>query len=137
MAREQLKTLTEPMYYILLALNEKRYGYEIMKFIENITNGRVIVGPGTLYALLGRFENENIIKRLSKEERRKNYIITSYGKQILDDERHRLLKLIEDGNEILQDDISIEKDKDEDSNEEKTKDQNKSIFKRLDSDILF
>lgn len=137
MAREQLKTLTEPMYYILLALNEKRYGYEIMKFIENITNGRVIVGPGTLYALLGRFENDNIIKRLSKEERRKNYIITSYGKQILDDERHRLLKLIEDGNEILQDNISIEKDKDEDSNEEKTKDQNKSIFKRLDSDILF
>ncbi len=139
MAREQLKTLTEPMYYILLSLNEKRYGYEIMQFIEEITEGRVIVGPGTLYALLGRFENEDIIKLVSNKERRKNYIITSYGLEILKEERERILKLIEDGDRIL----NIEENAIEDQGEkaavldEKSEVMNKSIFKRGDEDILF
>lgn len=133
MAREQLKTLTEPMYYILLALKEKRYGYEIMKFIKEFTDGRVAIGPGTLYALLGRFENENIIKKISIEERRKNYIITSLGEEILEEERKRLIQLIEDGNKILKGkELQIK-----DTSNENTQDENKSIFKRSDEDILF
>lgn len=52
MARNQLQTLTEPMYYILLSLNEERYGYEIMQLISDKTQGRLKVGPGTLYTLL-------------------------------------------------------------------------------------
>ena len=49
MAREQLKTLTEPMYYILLMLSEPQHGYGIMQEIEKHTGGRVKVGAGTLY----------------------------------------------------------------------------------------
>lgn len=139
MAREQLKTLTAPMYYILLSLNEEKYGYEIMQFIENLTKGRVIVGPGTLYALLSRFENEDIIKLVSNEERRKTYIITSYGRDLLEEERERLLKLIEDGNKILNIKLPPIKNKDENENNknEKQKLRNKSIFKRSDTDILY
>lgn len=44
--------LTDPMYYILLSLLEERHGYAIMKFIEELTNGEVSMGPGTLYTLL-------------------------------------------------------------------------------------
>lgn len=144
MAREQLKTLTEPMYYILLALNEKRYGYQIMQFIKDITDDRVIVGPGTLYALLGRFEEEDIINLVSNEERRKIYIITPRGKQILEEERDRLISLIEDGDRILntkkdlienKDDTDRE-DKNQENKDEELKPNNKSIFKR-DKDILF
>lgn len=61
MAREQLKTLTEPMYYILLTLIDPQYGYGIMREVDRRTLGRVKIGAGTLYSLLSRFEEEGII----------------------------------------------------------------------------
>lgn len=96
MAREQLKNLTEPMYYILLALQRENHGYGIMQEIEELTGGRVIVGAGTLYTLLGRFEKEEIIEQVAEEERRKTYIITEKGRQLLDDEIQRLRMLLAD-----------------------------------------
>jgi len=62
MAREQLQSLTEPMFFILLALTRPMHGYEIMQTVTNISRGRVTVGAGTLYALLTRFEKEEIIR---------------------------------------------------------------------------
>ena len=46
MAREQFQTLTEPMYYILLALTEECCGVDIMEKVREISGGRVTVGPG-------------------------------------------------------------------------------------------
>jgi len=96
MAREQLKNLTEPMYYILLALQRENHGYGIMQEIEELTGGRVIVGAGTIYTLLGRFEKEEIIEQVAEEERRKTYIITEKGRQLLDEEIQRLRMLLAD-----------------------------------------
>ena len=53
MARKQFQTLSEPMYYILLALTSECCGVDIMKKVEEISKGRISVGPGTLYTLLG------------------------------------------------------------------------------------
>ena len=39
MAREQLKTLTEPMYYILLSLLKENHGYGIMQMVDELTDG--------------------------------------------------------------------------------------------------
>jgi DNA-binding PadR family transcriptional regulator len=103
MARKQLKTLTEPMYYILLCLLKPLHGYGIMQKIESQTNGRVKVGPGTLYALISRFEKEEIVIKLSSEEGKKTYQITAKGKEILLEEYKRLNQLICDG-EILRGD---------------------------------
>lgn len=50
MARKKLDTLTEQMYYVLLALTEERHGYGIMQDTAALTGGRVIIGAGTLYA---------------------------------------------------------------------------------------
>lgn len=55
MARKQFQTLSEPMYYILLALTSECCGVDIMKKVEEISKGRISVGPGTLYTLLGKF----------------------------------------------------------------------------------
>mgnify|MGYP000329225724 CR=1 FL=1 len=63
MAREQFQTLTEPMYYILLALTQECCGVDIMDRVRQISNGRIKVGPGTLYAMLSKFEENNIIKK--------------------------------------------------------------------------
>lgn len=101
MAREQFQNLTEPMYYILLSLTEERHGYGIMQQIKEETSGRVLVGPGTLYALLGRFEKEAMIKQVSNEARRKTYILTDHGRDLLMEEYNRLKMLIEDGNKVL------------------------------------
>ena len=101
MAREQLQNLTEPMYYILLSLKKEMYGYEIMQTITDFTDGRVVVGPGTLYSLLSRFEKEAIIKKVSNDGRRKTYIITDKGKDILKEEFNRLKQLIKDGEYII------------------------------------
>lgn len=101
MAREQFKNLTEPMYYILLALKEERHGYEIMQIIDEFTNGRVQVGPGTLYNLLSRFQKEGIIRLLSDDGRRKTYKLTRDGEEVLAEELNRLKKMVIDGETIL------------------------------------
>ena len=72
MAREQLQTLTEPMYYILLALTEECCGVDIMEKVRTLSSGRVTVGPGTLYAMLGRFEEKGIVRLTGSEGRRKS-----------------------------------------------------------------
>lgn len=90
------KALTQPMYYILLSLKEKRHGYEIMQYIEWLTEGRVKVGPGTLYSLLSRFEDDEYIKMVSDDDNKKTYLITPGGQEILDGEIDRLAQLLKD-----------------------------------------
>ena len=97
MAREQFQTLTEPMYYILLALTEECCGVDIMEKVKVISQGRVLVGPGTLYAMLAKFEENGIIKMTTSEGRRKSYIITELGREMLQKEYDRLMIMVEDG----------------------------------------
>lgn len=101
MAREQLKTLTEPMYYVLLSLIKENHGYGIMQMISEITEGRVLVGAGTLYTLLGRFEQEKIIVQTAEESRRKIYTLTEKGQGILREEYERLNKMVADGDKFM------------------------------------
>ncbi len=97
MAREQFQTLTEPMYYILLALTEECCGVDIMEKVRQISGGRVRVGPGTLYAMLSKFEENNMIQKTAEEGRRKSYIITDTGRQMLKVEYERLKMMLRDG----------------------------------------
>ena len=101
MAREQFQTLTEPMYYILLALTEECCGVDIMEKVKVISRGRVLVGPGTLYAMLAKFEENGVIRMTTSEGRRKSYIITEIGKEMLQKEYDRLMIMVEDGKSIL------------------------------------
>ncbi len=97
MAREQFQTLTEPMYYILLALTEECCGVDIMEKVKSISHGRVVVGPGTLYAMLAKFEENGVIKLTASEGRRKSYVITDVGREMLQKEYERLKTMVEDG----------------------------------------
>ena len=97
MAREQFQTLTEPMYYILLALTEECCGVDIMEKVKTISHGRVLVGPGTLYAMLAKFEENGVIKMTASDGRRKSYIIAEIGKEMLQKEYDRLMVMVEDG----------------------------------------
>jgi len=97
MAREQLQTLTEPMYYILLALTQECCGVDIMEKVRNLSHDRVTVGPGTLYAMLAKFEEKGIIRLTAADGRRKSYVITNEGKNELQKEFERLKTLVSDG----------------------------------------
>ena len=59
MAKKALESLTDTMFYVLMSfLKQEMCGIEIAEFIEKKTNGRVSIGPGTLYTILGKFEEE-------------------------------------------------------------------------------
>ena len=91
MAREQFQTLSEPMYFILLALvRQPMHGYEIMQTVSAISNDRIKVGAGTLYALLTRFEKDEFVLRVGDDGRRKTYKLTEKGRALLDLEYERL-----------------------------------------------
>ena len=101
MARKKLDTLTEPMYYVLLALTEERHGYGIMQYVSQLTDGRVGIGAGTLYALLSRFEKEHLIHATKEEEKRKYYQLTDEGRKALAEEFERLRRQVADGVRVM------------------------------------
>lgn len=101
MARKQFQTLSEPMYYILLALTKECCGVDIMKKVENISKGRISVGPGTLYTLLGKFESSGLIRETAVEGRKRSYIITEDGYEALNEEYKRLKTMVEEGLEYI------------------------------------
>lgn len=94
MARDQFQTLTEPMYFILLALGQVRNGSEITSWVSEITKGRIKLAPGTLYALLAQFLENDLIERVEVDKKGKYYILTDEGKELLEDEVARLRLLV-------------------------------------------
>lgn len=102
MARKKLETLSEQMYYVLLSLHAgPMHGYRIMQYVSDLTRGRVIIGAGTLYALLARFEEEGYICLCGIEEGRKSYDLTPTGRQALENEFDRLRQQVSDGARFL------------------------------------
>ena len=104
MARKKLDTLTEQMYYVLLALRTERHGYGVMQYITELTAGRVNVGAGTLYALLDRFEKDKLIERTRSEESRKYYQLTEEGERMLRTEYDRIRRQAADMERALRGD---------------------------------
>lgn len=90
MPREKFQALTEQMFYILLCLKDECCGTDIMARVEQMTCGRVRVGPGTLYNLLEQFVDADFICQTKVEGRRRSYILTSRGKAVLKEEYHRI-----------------------------------------------
>ncbi len=90
MPREKFRTLTEQMFYILLCLRKECYGMDILDKVPIMTDGRVHVGSGTLYNLLEQFMEEGMIKETKVEGRRRSYILTAKGQEMLDNEYHRI-----------------------------------------------
>ena len=95
-ARAKFQTLTEQMFYTLLCLKEECYGMDILDRIPNMTNGRVKIGSGTLYTLLEQFLEAEMIRETKVEGRRRSYILTDKGREMLKSEYERLQAQIKD-----------------------------------------
>lgn len=96
MPRAKFQTLTEQMFYILLCLRTECCGMDIMDMVPSMTEGRITVGSGTLYNLLEQFQDAHMIRQTRVEGRRRSYILTDHGRQILDEEYRRLCRRVDD-----------------------------------------
>lgn len=101
MPRVKFQTLTEQMFYILLCLKEECYGMDILDKVPAMTQNRVSVGSGTLYNLLEQFSTSGIIRETKVEGRRRSYILTDLGKEMLNREYHRIQAQAEDYRRIF------------------------------------
>lgn len=106
MPRNKLESLTEPMYYTLIALKQPRCGIEITDFVLTITHHRVKLGPGTLYTMLSKFMDEQMIDEVAVDGRKRTYLINEKGLTMLKSEYERLTTMLEEGAPYMQDNDS-------------------------------
>jgi DNA-binding PadR family transcriptional regulator len=76
--------LTAPVFYILLSLSIRdRHGYDILKHVEESSEGRIRLGPATLYTALKRLLDAGLIAELEpdpqEDPRRRRYRLTTRG----------------------------------------------------------
>ena len=94
--------LTPAVLHILIALStEERHGYGIMKEVDSDSQGKVKMGPGTLYGSLGRMMEAGLIRESDKkvdpdldDERRVYYKITALGQATLLAELERYREVV-------------------------------------------
>lgn len=107
---EDLLPLSPAVFQVLLALSdgEERHGYGISKEVEQRTDRKVRLGPGTLYGAIKRMIAQKLIVeagasetgeddsslRDGREERRRYYRITEAGRQVASAEAQRLEGLV-------------------------------------------
>jgi DNA-binding PadR family transcriptional regulator len=89
--------LSEPVLLILLSLAEQpRHGYSILKDIEEMSTGRVVLSTGTLYGALRRMLDDKWIERFEEDEASRDrhaYKLTPKGRQNLRMEVARMKQL--------------------------------------------
>ncbi|HOJ01230.1 MAG TPA: helix-turn-helix transcriptional regulator [Anaerolineaceae bacterium] len=99
---ENILPLTETSFYILLSLIQPLHGYGIIKKIEEMTAGRILMGAGTLYgALKNLLENGLIVEVESSSDRRRDYQITLKGKDLVLQELIRYEELIKNARSVV------------------------------------
>lgn len=97
MPKKPMDTLTESMFYVLMALmTGPMCGTDIADFIDRRTKGRLQMGPATLYTILGKFEKEKYIREIAVEGRKRTYEIMGRGFEAYRGELNRLKQCVAD-----------------------------------------
>ena len=89
--------ISEPVLLVLLSLAEQpRHGYSILKDVETMSGGRVLLSTGTLYGALQRLLENGWIERVEEDNTprdRRTYRLTSRGRRNLQMEIERMRQL--------------------------------------------
>jgi DNA-binding PadR family transcriptional regulator len=102
MPKRKLDPLPSAAFQILLALaGEDLHGYGIMRQVAEQTEGRMRLGPGTLYSSIQSLLEEKFIEQVGAREdarlgheRRRYYRLTSLGRKLARSEADRLADLL-------------------------------------------
>ena len=92
--------MTETGFYILLCLREPNHGYGIVQMVKGMTEGDIVLAPGTMYGSLTKMEKDGLIQFVREEEKRKIYTITDLGTEVLNLEMKRIARLYMNMKEI-------------------------------------
>jgi DNA-binding PadR family transcriptional regulator len=92
--------LTETTFYVMMSLLEPAHGYAVMQKVEELSEGKVRIAAGTLYGAIDNLMKNKMIRSVeSEDKRRKVYVITEQGREVLKLEAERIrhiVKVIED-----------------------------------------
>jgi DNA-binding PadR family transcriptional regulator len=99
---EQFLPLTPAVFHVLLALaGGERHGYAIMQEVAASTQGRIKMGPGTLYGTIKRLLRAGLIEESDErpdpkmdDERRRYYRLTALGQRVARAEAGRYADLV-------------------------------------------
>jgi DNA-binding PadR family transcriptional regulator len=102
MPKRKRVPLPSAAFQILLALaGEDLHGYGIMRQVAEQTEGRLRLGPGTLYSSIQSLLEAKLIEELDRredaklgQERRRYYRLTSSGRKLARSEAERLADLL-------------------------------------------
>lgn len=100
----EMGELTDTAFYILLSLVEAKHGYLIMKSIETLTNNQFSIGPASMYTTIKKLLSADFITLAKEEEhddKRKTYIATEKGIELLRKEVERRKEMIRHAEQIL------------------------------------
>lgn len=92
--------MTETGFYILLCLQKESHGYGIVQTVEALTGGEIHLTPGTMYGSLSKMEKDGLIRFVREDDKRKLYIITDLGKDVLKQEIKRIERLYKNAKEV-------------------------------------
>lgn len=102
MKRNKNLPLTETVYYILMSLLEPAHGYLILQKVEELSDGQVRMAAGTLYGAIENLLKLEFIQPVqSEDQRRKVYMITDKGREILRLDYTRMKHMISIAEELL------------------------------------
>ncbi|WP_438319248.1 PadR family transcriptional regulator [Sporosarcina sp. FA9] len=85
--------MTESAFYILVSLSVPRHGYGIIKHVQELTNGRLVLGSGTIYGTLKKMQRDGIVSVYADETRKIIYEVSEIGKALMRHEMGRLKEL--------------------------------------------
>lgn len=99
---DALLPLTATVFHVLAALaSEPRHGYAVAREVEELSGGRIVMGPGTLYGSLQRMTDAGLIEEAANPgddgqhvDRRRYYRITDLGRAALRAESERLARTL-------------------------------------------
>ncbi|MCM3671281.1 PadR family transcriptional regulator [Mesobacillus maritimus] len=98
---KQIEQLTDSVFYIMAALTTPRHGYAIMNLIEETTKGTVSIGPASMYTIIKKLlQQEFIYLYDDSDSRRKTYLLTEKGREVLTEDIERrkvMIQLAENG----------------------------------------
>ena len=93
--------MTETAFYILFCLQKPNHGYGIVQIVENLSEGAIRLAPGTMYGSLAKMEKDGLIRFINEEEKRKIYVITDLGTEVLQLELKRIRRLYRTIQEVI------------------------------------
>ena len=94
--------MTETGFYILLCLKEPNHGYGIVQRVKELTDGELVLSPGTMYGSLSKMEKDGLITFIEEIDKRKVYQITELGTEVLDCELNRIKRLYRNAKEMTE-----------------------------------